>query len=137
AHIFGDERRSRQIGTGLSARRVAAVTEPALRRKQRRTGADLFSGIRLHGNGLRRRLSRGAGLRRRLWRLRRGRRRWRWRLAHGDQQNDQYQDQSPLPRITLINRKMIAITSRMWSTPPSVFFVTTPSSHRITRMTTI
>src|SRR6185295_10090167 len=40
------------------------------------------------------------------------------------------------PLITLISRKMTATTSRMCSTPPSVFFVITPSSHRTMRMTT-
>src|SRR3954469_8861583 len=43
----------------------------------------------------------------------------------------------PRPRITLIRRKTMAITSRMCNSPPSVFFVTIPRNQRITRMTTM
>jgi hypothetical protein len=40
------------------------------------------------------------------------------------------------PRMSRINRKMIAITRRMWSQPPSIVVVTIPSSQSTTNKTT-
>ena len=53
ADVLGDQRRSREVGSGLAAHRVAPMAEAALRREERRASLDLLRRIRLRRGRLR------------------------------------------------------------------------------------
>src|SRR5689334_16135883 len=62
AHVLRDNGRARQVGSRLTAHRVAAMTEPALRGEQPLPCRNLIGRIRLHRRRAWRWYRRGAGL---------------------------------------------------------------------------
>jgi hypothetical protein len=62
AIVSGNQRRSRQVGTALTTRRVPAVAEPTLRCKASAASLDLFARVLLRRRRLRRPLRSWTGL---------------------------------------------------------------------------